>query len=180
MGVPAIAKYGPEYYNAVWKSLRAPYDILRARVFSELCTGLTLDAGSGPCQYHDHLDDAVGLDFSRVALKKGKVGRVKVLGSCGLLPFADGVFDSVLLSEVLEHLESPEKALIEAKRVLKVGGRVVVSVPNGWLDPTGSPSHKRAYTANSLLRTLAQIFAGVRLVPWKGSAVRLVAWGTKC
>jgi SAM-dependent methyltransferase len=180
MGVSAIDKYGPEYYDRVWTNLRAPYDILRARVFSELCTGLTLDAGSGPCQYHDHLAEAVGLDFSRVALKKGKVGHVKVLGSCDLLPFADGAFDSVLLSEVLEHLESPDKALLECKRVLKTGGRVVVSVPNGWLDPTGSPSHKRAYTANSLLRILAQHFSGAKLAQWKGSVVRLVAWGTKC
>jgi SAM-dependent methyltransferase len=47
------------------------------------------------------------------------------------LPFADESFDVVLFTEVLEHLlHDPSFALKEINRVLKYGGRVVVSTPN--------------------------------------------------
>ena len=45
------------------------------------------------------------------------------------LPFAEESFDAVALSEVVEHLEDVDAALGEAWRVLRPGGRMVVSVP---------------------------------------------------
>ncbi len=47
-----------------------------------------------------------------------------------MLPLADGCFDCVLLSEVVEHLESPELTVGEAARVLRPGGRLLVTTPN--------------------------------------------------
>jgi ubiquinone/menaquinone biosynthesis C-methylase UbiE len=46
------------------------------------------------------------------------------------LPFADGSFDLILLSEVVEHLESPQLSILEASRVLRPGGRLLVTTPN--------------------------------------------------
>lgn len=51
-------------------------------------------------------------------------------GSLYALPFADASFDTVLFSEVIEHLEAPEKALSEIYRVLRPSGRVIVIFPN--------------------------------------------------
>jgi glycosyltransferase involved in cell wall biosynthesis len=47
------------------------------------------------------------------------------------LQFKDGSFDTVVLGEILEHLDTPDvvKALQEAKRVLTPGGQIVVTVP---------------------------------------------------
>ena len=45
------------------------------------------------------------------------------------LPFADASFDALVLSEVVEHLEDIEAAFAEVQRVLRPGGRVLVSVP---------------------------------------------------
>lgn len=45
------------------------------------------------------------------------------------IPWEKEVFDYVVLGEVLEHLEEPEKAIKEAMRILKVGGTLAVSVP---------------------------------------------------
>ena len=41
------------------------------------------------------------------------------------LPFNDGMFDSVILCFVLEHLHNPLQVLNELKRVLKTGGTMV-------------------------------------------------------
>jgi SAM-dependent methyltransferase len=45
------------------------------------------------------------------------------------LPFRSGSFDRIICSEVLEHIHDQEQALAELARVLRVGGRMAVSVP---------------------------------------------------
>jgi len=45
------------------------------------------------------------------------------------LPFAGGSFDAVVAAEVIEHIPEVETALEEAARVLRPGGRLVVTVP---------------------------------------------------
>lgn len=47
-----------------------------------------------------------------------------------LLPLADGSFDCVLMSEVIEHLEAPQVSIREAVRVLRPGGRLLITTPN--------------------------------------------------
>lgn len=51
-------------------------------------------------------------------------------GSIYKLPFKDNYFDSIIASEILEHLTDDKKALRELYRVLKKGGTLLVSVPN--------------------------------------------------
>lgn len=48
----------------------------------------------------------------------------------GTLPFADGTYDVVLATEVIEHLVDHPTFLREAGRILKSGGRLVLSTPN--------------------------------------------------
>ncbi|HKY55769.1 MAG TPA: methyltransferase domain-containing protein [Anaerolineales bacterium] len=47
-----------------------------------------------------------------------------------LLPLATGSFECTLLSEVIEHLEAPQNSIKEAVRVLRPGGRLLVTTPN--------------------------------------------------
>jgi len=48
------------------------------------------------------------------------------------LPFADGTFDCVIASEILEHVPHDDKAIAELVRVLKPGGALAITVPR-WL-----------------------------------------------
>lgn len=45
------------------------------------------------------------------------------------LPFPDAAFDCVICSEVLEHVQRPERLLGEMRRVLRAGGRFVLTTP---------------------------------------------------
>jgi len=55
-----------------------------------------------------------------------------VVGDALDLPFADGHFDCVLASEILEHVPEDDRAIAELVRVLAPGGTLAVTVPR-WL-----------------------------------------------
>jgi SAM-dependent methyltransferase len=87
-----------------------------------------LDAGCGEGvivdEYAQRLD-IVGVDANYAS------ARVSA-GSVTALPFDVGAFDRALCLDVLEHLpyEDQPRALAELHRVLKVGGELLVSIPN--------------------------------------------------
>lgn len=78
-----------------------------------------------------------GLDAYEQAVKLGKKlhqGIYLKVGDVHKLPFRDETFDLITCIETLEHLENPEKALLEIKRVLKKNGKVLVGQDtNNWL-----------------------------------------------
>ena len=68
-------------------------------------------------------------------------------------PFADGTFDVVFSKSVLEHLFNPEKFLLECRRILKPGGRIVLMTPD-WVSQMkiffDDYSHRQPYTVTGV------------------------------
>lgn len=52
-----------------------------------------------------------------------------VAGDAFALPFADNSFDAVIAAEIIEHVVDPASFVAEAVRVIKPGGRVIISTP---------------------------------------------------
>ena len=76
---------------------------------------------------------AVGLDWSAAALTRARAGSLVVVRAAvdgAVLPFSDATFDVVVLSEVIEHLVDTDRAVEEARRVLRPGGVLLVTTPN--------------------------------------------------
>lgn len=76
--------------------------------------------------------DVTAFDLSESALKDAKKRGVKtVLGSVEeKLPFKSGTFDTVFWGDNIEHVFSVESIIKEINRVLKKGGRLILSTPN--------------------------------------------------
>ena len=62
-------------------------------------------------------------------LKAVHCGRF-VTADAACLPFREGVFDTVICSEVLEHLHDDRKTIEESARVLRRGGSLLLTFPH--------------------------------------------------
>jgi SAM-dependent methyltransferase len=88
-----------------------------------------------------------------------------VVGDALALPYPDRTFDCVIASEILEHVPADSAMIDELIRVLKVGGRLAVTVPR-WLPErlcwllsddyhSNEGGHIRIYRANRLRAKIA-------------------------
>ena len=78
------------------------------------------------------------------------------------LPFADESFDCVVSFQVIEHIKRDKEFVREVLRVLKKGGKFIVSTPNRPMSLTRNPWHVREYTYEqfgALLSDFAQVEA---------------------
>jgi len=108
------------------------------------CSVLDVGCGAGFLSNDIALEgrEVTGLDIAPDALAVAHAhdasGRVRyVEGDALALPFEDGSFDAVCAMDLLEHLETPERAIAEASRVLAPGGLFVFHTFNrnvlSWL-----------------------------------------------
>ena len=72
------------------------------------------------------------------------------------LPFADESFDCVVSFQVIEHIKRDKEFVREVYRVLKKGGKFIVSTPNRPMSLTRNPWHVREYTAEQFGALLSE------------------------
>jgi SAM-dependent methyltransferase len=126
--------------------------------------GVHLDAGCGTGANLELLGDSgtwLGLDYSAEALRwcadRGRRGLV--LGDCGRLPFPDRSFAGAAALDLLEHLPDDAAAAAELHRVLKPGGRLLVTVPAHpflWGSHDRALGHHRRYRKAELMSLLSR------------------------
>lgn len=134
----------PDYW---WYVARADLLEVALRRFVE-GMGTALDLGSADGPSAAWLREAVTRTASLDIDPRG-LGSDGVCGSALALPFADGTFDVVSAFDVIEHCDPEDVALAEVRRVLRPGGRFVMSVPAytwAWTDFDVANGHHRRYT----------------------------------
>jgi 2-polyprenyl-3-methyl-5-hydroxy-6-metoxy-1,4-benzoquinol methylase len=99
--------------------------------------GRLLDVGCGNRPYEKTFfagaSEYIGCDYL------SERSRPDVVCSATNLTFPDNAFDTVVSTEVLEHVPEPQQAINEMYRVLKPGGYLILSTPMYW------PRHEVPY-----------------------------------
>lgn len=171
---------------------------------------LVLDAGAGFGRHAFELArrgaNVVALDYSaqEVITTRGTFGAMvaageidearyvgALQGDATRLPFADGSFDRVITSEVLEHIQADTDAIAELVRVLRPGGTFACTVPTwypekiNWMlsdeyhAPKSVGGHVRIYSATELKAKLRT--AGLEVIgSHRAHALHSPYWWLKC
>lgn len=162
-------------YEEGWQDIVDRYDVTAA-----LVRGDVLDIGCGQCLLGHLLTEGryVGLDSWDEMLEEARErGDFELrFGKAEGLPFGRGEFDSVVMGQVLEHVYDEHAAVMEALRVLRNGGRLIVNVPADDEAPHGN--HVRVYKSVDEMK--APFGASVK---WEGEGLLhrfWFAWGEKC
>jgi SAM-dependent methyltransferase len=150
-------------FNPTWQRHVAAY----ALSAPHLPAGKVLDVGCGVGHSYQLLAprETVGLDIDPDALA-GQARETRV-GDMRELPFEDASFSAVLSVQAIEHVPDPDRALAEARRVLKPGGVAVFVTPNrltfGPADEVIDPYHYVEFSADELRACCESVFDRVEL-----------------
>lgn len=141
-----------------------------------------IDVGAGELKYKKYFDHC---DYKSQDLCIGDANwdfsKIDIKSSAYEIPEEDSSFDYVFCTQVLEHLEFPERAFSEFNRLLKLGGKLILTAPLGFGEHQ-APFDFFRYTRGGL-RSLGERY-GFRLVsiePHGGIFINLeyILWQSK-
>ena len=105
------------------------------KIYAKSLDGLLLDFGCGRKPYKNlfNVKQYIGVDIQQSG-HSHELSEVDVYYDGKTIPFDDHYFDSVFCSEVIEHVFEVDYILDEINRVLKKGGKILLTVPFVWND----------------------------------------------
>ena len=135
-----FALYSKEMFRPSWLGIFInPFFIIRrglhkgVRDLASACNGRLLDFGCGHKPYESvfNVSEYIGIDIEQSGHSHRK-SKVDIFYDGKQIPFPDAHFDTVFASEVFEHVFNFDEIFPEILRVLKPGGRLLITVPFVW------------------------------------------------
>lgn len=163
--------YRTEQFHPDWMGMFInPYFFSRRKLhedvaeFAHYMSGKCMDFGCGIQPYKKLLSvsNYVGVEIET----EHKMEEV-VYYDGHRLPFQDGEFDSIISSEVFEHVNNIEEIMVELNRVLKDGGTMLISAPFAYPRHCW-PYDYRRYTINGIMNLLNS--ADFECIEWRISS----------
>jgi SAM-dependent methyltransferase len=166
---PAEERIANDPTSELWGEHRARYRFAcrllapGARVLDVACGsgfGLNMLREAGACPV------GVDLDFAALRAARATEPARLVRADAVRLPLPSEAVDLVVSFETIEHIPDAAALIAELRRVLRPGGRLVLSTPNRAFrdgEENSNPFHVREFTGDELKDLLGQHFREVRL-----------------
>ncbi len=138
--------------------------------------GILFDVGCGikpfEATFAPFVDKYIGLEYSP---ESGYLGnKADFCGDAAFLPLADECVDTILCTEVMEHVPDPEKTIAEFARVLRPGGTIITTAP--FFYPIHDAFDFFRYSPDGLAAIMKRNGLEIeKVVPLSGTAVTLAA-----
>jgi ubiquinone/menaquinone biosynthesis C-methylase UbiE len=135
---------GAQKIPATLTGLAAAKKQMSVMFLGDLKPGKVLDVGCGDGKFLNRMKQlgwsVAGVDFDAkaVANAKSMYGLDLHRGDLASAKFPDNSFDAITMSHVIEHVPDPLALFAEVRRILKSGGRLVLTTPN-----SGSFGHEK-------------------------------------
>lgn len=100
----------------------------------------------------------LGIDKFSTTTELPKHARILQLAVPPFTGLDDNSFDYVLSFQVIEHIQEDLKFLQEIHRVLKPGGKLILTTPNKLMSLSRNPWHIREYVPGEMKGILAEVF----------------------
>ncbi|MHA1381254.1 MAG: class I SAM-dependent methyltransferase [Candidatus Helarchaeota archaeon] len=123
------------WYNYNWLNQKFLFDsLIRTKKYAK---DKFLDVGCGDKPYKEFFSDVIteyiGVDLPQKESANRLPKRADIYHDINKgLPFNNCSFDTILCTEVLEHIHEPDKLMAEINRVLKKEGYLILSAPQVW------------------------------------------------
>lgn len=143
---------------------------------AHLAHGVLFDVGCGIKPYEKifapYVDSYIGLEYSPESGFRGN--KADFCGDAAALPLGDGSIDTILCTEVMEHVPDPEKTIAEFARILRPGGTLITTAP--FVYPIHDAYDFFRYSPEGLAAIMKRHGLSVEEIqPLSGTAVTLVA-----
>jgi SAM-dependent methyltransferase len=110
-----------------------------------------LDAGAGPCQYRAYFQHTIyqSTDIGGYLSNNRTRAVYSYISDLQHIPCCDSIYDAIVNIQVLEHVRDPLHVLEEFYRILRPGGCLFLTAPQGW-GLHGEPYHFFGFTKYGL------------------------------
>ena len=138
-----------------------PFYLVRSKLYTTLSklsndiSGHTLDIGCGESPYKrifKNISSYTGMEFDSPK-NRARFKNIDKWYDGQTFPFENNNFDSIIITQVLEHIFNPDQFLNEVNRVTKKGGFLLLSVPFVW-DEHEQPYDYARYSSFGLTHLL--------------------------
>lgn len=111
---------------------RSIFEFVQSAAASLPASTRVLDAGAGDTPYRELFEHCTYITADFAATHYHKFRKINVVCDLASLPIRDQAFDTVVNTQVLEHVPEPGRVLAEFRRVLTPGGQLFLTVPLIW------------------------------------------------
>ena len=136
--------YAPHYYGSDWYKQEEKGRMFARSMLGRGFGGRFLDVGCNLGYFLRAVADVSGCEAHGVEISPEAAGHAKSelsldVRCCELMDagYPDRFFDFIHVNNVLEHVRNPPGFIRECRRILRDGGRLYLSVPNGRVDSAG-------------------------------------------
>ena len=169
------AYHWASYFGSLFKIdsfLRGRYDLVISMLKENGVTSSSniLEVGSGDgalsglicmkfnCSITGVDPSADGIKFSREMFDRYNLRGTFEISEGYRLNFNDSHFDFVVLADVIEHLQYPELMLAEIKRVLRSGGKAIITTPVRTSEKPEDAMHVQEFYPEELIALCQKYF----------------------